>query len=240
MENKNRRGELTTNQLVMIIVLIVSFVVILFLIFRLNLGETTDKEICHNSVVLINKATSFVGSLDCKTNYLCISGGGDCEGTISETIRVNPENKEEIMKAIAEEMSDCWWQFGEGKMNYGTSQGTSIKYAICSIIEFDSHIQEKIPVITRSEFYDYLEKTKKDNSQSYLKYLYEVSDVWAVPIPSQIKLYPEDKIRTNERYSIITGLDDNFVFSDNILKVYIIPTAETSSRLVQGEFLTKV
>lgn len=52
---KNRKGELTTQQLVMLIILILSFAVILFFIFRLNLGGTTNKEICHDSVVKKNQ-----------------------------------------------------------------------------------------------------------------------------------------------------------------------------------------
>ena len=48
----NTRAELTTQQIVGLIILIISFVIILYFIFALNLGETTDKEICHNSVAL--------------------------------------------------------------------------------------------------------------------------------------------------------------------------------------------
>jgi len=240
MENKNRKGELTTTQLVTIIILIVSFIIILFLIFRLNLGGITDKEICHNSVVLRGKTMGVSGTLDCKTNYLCISGGGDCEGTASEKIKINPENKEEIMKAIADEMSNCWWMFGEGKLNYGTTEGRSVKYAICSIVEFDSKVQEKIPEISYTEFYDYLEKTQKDKSQTYLEYLYGVNKV------SSLRYYlikidvDQDKIQTNQKYSIITGFDDNVSpYPDTVLKVYIIPTSETSSRIIQDNLVTK-
>src|SRR3989344_4486096 len=77
---KSRKAELTTTQLVVLIVLIVSFIIILFLIFRLNPGEQSDKEICHNSVILKSRTAGVAGSLDCKTNYLCVSGNGDCEG----------------------------------------------------------------------------------------------------------------------------------------------------------------
>ena len=76
---KNHKGELTTQQIVTLIILVVSFAVILFLIFRLNLGETTQKEICHNSVLMKAKSLPGTGYLDCKTNYVCISGGGECD-----------------------------------------------------------------------------------------------------------------------------------------------------------------
>ena len=51
-----KRGELTSQQLVTIIILIISFAVILILIFKLNLGQESDKEICHNSVVMNSKS----------------------------------------------------------------------------------------------------------------------------------------------------------------------------------------
>src|SRR3989339_538597 len=81
IKNFNKRGELTTQQIVGLIILITSFAVILFLLFRLNLGEISEKEICHNSVVLKGQSPSNfdVGNLDCKTNYVCISGGEDCK-----------------------------------------------------------------------------------------------------------------------------------------------------------------
>ena len=143
-------------------------------------------------------------------------------------------------------MADCWWQFGEGKLNYGVkadleepSKIVSIKYALCSVIEFDPQIQEKNPSLTYTELYNYLEKAEKDSSQSYLKYLYGVVD-GPVEVQSQIKSYTNpNQIRTSEKYSIITGLDDNLPAKDEILRVYIIPTLETSSRLEPGEFITK-
>lgn len=236
------KGELTTKQLVTIIILIVSFIIILFLIFRLNLGGTTDKEICHNSVVLKGQSQVIAGPIDCRTSYVCISGGGECSDlTKVSKVSVNPNNKSQVMKAIADEMASCWWQFGEGKINYGTPQGTSIKYALCSIIEFDSKIQEKTKEISYSEFYNYLKTIQKEGSQSYLNYLYGVNDLNSLIIQSQFTVnVGQDKIITNQRYSIITGIDDNLSPSpDEFLKVYIIPTSETSSRLKEGEFITK-
>ena len=53
---KQKRGEITTTQLVTVIVLIASFVILLFLYFRLDLGATTDAEVCRNSVMLLGKS----------------------------------------------------------------------------------------------------------------------------------------------------------------------------------------
>ena len=81
-----------------LIVLLVSFGVLLYFLSRLNLGELTNEEICHNSVVLKSKTAGFAGSLDCRTDYVCISGGEEC-GNIdaSSKIKVDASNKEEII-----------------------------------------------------------------------------------------------------------------------------------------------
>ena len=237
---KSRKAELTTQQLVTLIILIASFVVILILIWKLNLGEETDKEICRNSIILASKSAKLSGPIDCKTNYLCISGGSDCEGFVSkskEEVNLDgKEDREEVMKIIADEMADCWWQFGEGKVNYGVSGGTSVKYALCSKIQFDKNVQTKISDIPYSEFYDYLEKTKKDESISYLEYIYEVNDVSSLKVQEEFKVeIDSDKIETNKEYSLFTGIDDNFADKDDILRVYIIPSSELSSRLTDSD-----
>lgn len=238
---KNKKAELTTAQLVTIIVLIVSFIIILFLIFRLNPGEQTNKEICHNSVVLKAKSVGLAGPLDCRTNYLCISGGDDCAESRASKVEVDSDNKIQIMEALAKEMSDCWYMFGEGKINYGASGGKSVKYALCSVVEFDAKIQEKTSEISYIEFYEYLRQTKKTGSQSYLNYFYGVNEVSSLTVETQFKVnIASDKINTEEKYSIITGVDDNFFTSDETLKVYIIPTSETTLRLAgDREFITK-
>ena len=61
---KNKRGELTTQQIIMITIIIISFVVLLYFLFRLNPGETSSKQVCYNSVVLADKGEGLVGSLD--------------------------------------------------------------------------------------------------------------------------------------------------------------------------------
>ena len=166
MKIENKKGEITTKQIVTLIILIVSFVIILFLLFRLNLGRATDKEICHNSVVLKSAGKGLVGQLDCKTNYLCISGGNDCEGiSPTETVKINLNKeddviKKEIMKVIADEMADCWWMFGEGKVDYiglGIDDALfgEVNCALCSIISFDEKVQKVMSEEVKvSDFYE--------------------------------------------------------------------------------------
>lgn len=243
----SKKGELTTKQLVTIIVLITSFIIILFLFFRLNLGEVSNKEICRNSV-LLQERSAFSGPLDCRTNYLCVSGAGECEAiTETATAEVDADNKNQVMQALAEEMSDCWWMFGEGEINYGSTGLVESKteYAICSVVAFDSNVQENVPEISYQEFYDYLRTSRKTQSQTYLQYLYSTNVVEGLDEEDNINFSFSETIDTSRKYSIITGVDNRVGTGedfrpDEIFNVYIIPTGETSERLSDSrEFITK-
>ncbi len=198
----NKKGELTTQQLVVIIILIISFVVILFLLWRLNLGETTNKEICHNSVVMAGKKKGVLSSLDCRTTYVCISGGEPCNEfnpTTTIEINLNDKNAEtEILEAIQKEIDDCWWMFGEGKIDYVS--GLSGYYcAICSMIKFDEKIQNKFPTLN----------------------------------------FNDQVILTNEKYSVITGMNDNVIGSDKYINAQIIKSDEIDSKIKCDKFISK-
>lgn len=246
IKKRQKRGELTTKQLVTIIILIVSFIIVLALLFRLNLGETTDKEICRNSVALRGQNKLISGPLDCRTNYLCVSGGGDCDG-ISSTQKtgVDPNSKNEVMKAIADEMSSCWFQFGEGKINYGAGLASkAVHCGICSIVEFDEKTRENFPTITYNEFYEFLQTNAKEGSQSYMNYLYGVNSVNNVADKEYFNVdLDKGFIDTSQKQSILTGIDMNLKFlflgnDDRILNTFIIPTSKTSQTSCK-EFITK-
>jgi len=204
-----KRGELTTQQIVILVIAILSFVVILFLLVRLNLGETSDKQICHNSVVLKSKQKLGGGNLDCKTTYVCISGGDKCANSAMK-VEVDPNNKEEIMDAIASEMADCWWMFGEGTIKYaGVSD--SVTCARCSSINFDEKILEKEYKISYREFYEYLNKLNKTNAQTYFNYLYDSSDIEGFQSNSNLKIdLDNDFILDSSEYVVVTGFRDWF------------------------------
>ncbi len=187
-----KRGEITTKQIVTIIILILSFSVILFLIFRLDLGKTTNAEICRNSVLLKAKSENLFssGNLDCKTNYVCI--GGNCEG-FSETSSVEANTKKESMEALAKEMEQCWWMFGEGEIDYtrGFNLADKNLCSVCSIVSF-GHLEEEI---SYDEFYDYLEDNQKSSSQTYLQYFYKGGQIE--------ERYFEDSFEEEKTYFVI-------------------------------------
>lgn len=247
LNKKNKKGELTTTQLVTIIVLIASFAIILILLFRLNLGETTDSEICRNSVVLKGRTEGFAGTLDCKTQYICISGGSDCTNfSATEKVKVNSEERNETLEAIADAMTSCWYTFGEGKIDYGDLRkpaGHSI-CAVCSIVNFDSSLREK-ETISYMELYNYLKQTNKSNSQTYFQYLYSTDDTGFLS-----QNYLANNIEFDKPHFILTGIRRegiwNYVFSldsdiDSESQPVIIleNTAENYQQLGCDEFVTK-
>ena len=222
-----KKGELTTQQIVTLIVLIVSFAVILFLLDRLNLGGISDSEVCHNSVVNSGKS-AFGGTLNCKTKYLCISGGGNCnELSSSETFEINLKSqnaKNEVIKKISDEMSNCWWIFGEGKINYLLSDAEGYHCAICTTIKFDKTIQDKIGKISYSELYSFFEKNKKDSPQTYLQYFYGLStmnDLTSSDFMEKRASLGRD-IDLEKKFAVVTGINPNFPSSDSLIPPFFV------------------
>jgi len=180
IKNKKKKGEITTEQIVLIIVLIVSFAVILFFLIRLNLGKTTDQETCHNSVVTRSSGVLPADSipLNCKTQYICISKDGSCEEMTSPQIE-KAKTQEEVYSILANQMADCWWMFGEGKLDYVKDQLTGNLYcSICSQIAFDNSLDMfENGEIDKKSFYEYLSKTNYSEEESYLEYLTGLNDI---------------------------------------------------------------
>lgn len=176
--NKRKKAEISTQQIVLLIILIASFIIILFLLFRLNLGEESDKEACHQSVVM--RANSAVPTeavpLKCSTKYLCISKDGTCEG-LTKPVLEKVKTKEEVYDVLADEMADCWWMFGEGKLNYvGKDMTHNLYCSLCTQFVLDDSLAE-IPAfkqgkVNEKDFYQYLEnKQLESEDMSYLEYI---------------------------------------------------------------------
>ena len=72
---KKRKGEISTEQIVLLIILLISFVVILFFIFGLNLGKESETDICHNSVAMRGSAPVAKDAvpLKCSRSYVCLA-----------------------------------------------------------------------------------------------------------------------------------------------------------------------
>ncbi len=147
----NKRG-MSWEMLIGIIVLAVTIAILLIFLWRADFKNIPNSQICHDSVVLKTTGGGYVGGLNCKTDYVCISGGGKCTNmNPTITINVDPTNKTQIMKAVSDQLAQCWWTFGEGKLDYQgvyahifAGLGSSPVCGVCSIVGFDSTIQSQL------------------------------------------------------------------------------------------------
>lgn len=182
----NKRGEITTQHIVILIVVIASFAIILFFLMRLGLGEMTEKEICHNSVVARGSSVLPGESipLNCHREYVCITEDGTCEN-MTKPRKEKVDNKEEVYGVLAEEMADCWWMFGEGGVNYvGSDYFSGMYCSICNQVAFDNSLQEEIfetETIDKEDFYNYLANENVSGMDlTYSEYLYGTKDITAI------------------------------------------------------------
>lgn len=208
---KNKKGELTSQQIVILIILIASFAVLLFFLFKLNFGKTSNEEICHNSVITRGSGVLPKESipLDCKTNYICITKDGSCEKMTGNRETRKAKTQDETYKILAEEMADCWWIFGEGKINYiGTDFKSSLYCSICSQISFDNSIDFfEEGEIDQKLFYDYLAKTNYSEDTSYLDYLVGLKSSQTIEDSLKAGNFESGKpINLGRQYYIIMGI----------------------------------
>lgn len=207
---KNKKAELTTQQIVSLIILVASFAVILFFIIKINFIDTADKEICRNSVIMRDKS-GIEAPLKCKINYLCLTSNGKCDKMTNPNIE-EVKNKGEVYNILANQIVDCWWMFGEGKINYAGKEIITGKHcAICSQILFDESLNENIfqeGKIDKNEFYNYFATEKmKNNEKTYFEYFYGTKN--------KEEIYDGDfgYMEIGKFYWIITGVNSEIDFS---------------------------
>jgi len=211
MKMKNKRGELTTQHIVILIVLILSFTVILFLLFRLDLGGESEKEICHNSVVTRGSSIIPVDAvpLNCKREYICISGDGKCEDLVNPSVK-KVKTLPEVYGVLADEMANCWWQFGEGKVNYvGDDFFSDLYCSICSQISLDDSLENVEGFeggIDEREFYKYLEENEVSEGESYLKYLFDLDSVGQLEESMSQEGGSFGNLDLDKQYFVMTGI----------------------------------
>lgn len=237
MFEKNKFGELTTTQIVTLIILILSFVVIIIFISRLNLQEDSKREICKSSVILAGK-DPLNKNVNCETSYVCITKGEKCQGISPDrTIKIDSKTleKTQILKAVADELSDCWMMFGEGNVKYVQNSITgsySYHCAVCSIIKFGDSFSSSSLIIS-NELTVYLESEKKDSTQTYASYLYrktKISDI------SNGRMYPIPDINFNKKYAIITGINPEATGNQLLVYPSVVAVDDISSAKVCDVF----
>lgn len=177
-----KKGEMTTQQIIIMIVLIASFVVILFFLLKLNLGKESQDQLCQNSVM--TKASAFSSGstpLNCYRSYVCITEDGSCEG-LTKPEKIKVKSLDEVYETLANEMADCWWMFGAGKVNYVGDDFTKNNYcSICSQILFDDSLNNIKGIenekISKDELYDYLAENEYSKDMTYAEYVLGTNDI---------------------------------------------------------------
>lgn len=217
MKNVNKKGELSTEQIVLIIILIVSFIIILYFLYQMYSENESEKDICRNSVMM--RGTSSISSdalpLKCSRSYICITKNGDCIGMVKPDKR-KVKTEEEIYETLAKEMADCWWMLGEGKVDYvGKDKFTKDNYcSICSQILFDKSLDDIDGIngkISKDKLYDYMAKTKMQSQNiTYAQYLLGTNDLEKIKSEvaknQSVSQVSFGEIYLGRNYYLITGI----------------------------------
>ena len=226
---KEKKAEISSTMLVGIIILVISFVIILFVLFSFDWDATINRDACHESVVYRSLKAKFVDAaevlpLKCQTEKICLSmSGDDCKELVStpdnQVNKIKLSNdvesaREEVKTEIANAMVNCHWMLGEGKLDFmphhNDEWGNTRYGLICSRIVFDDKAKEEIESIPHREMYSHLAKRKNRDGQSYLEYLYPG---WENPSDA-IKLFEEFKTENEQ------GRDDLMDFAFNSWAIY--------------------
>ena len=138
-----------------ILYLVIIGLIIAFLYFFDRFGKTvegsTPAEICKSSVKI--QASQHMGDLYVDSPIQCPT----------QQVIIETEDKEEIMKELADDMFECWDMFGRGKLNlFPHIEGTTINYCvICHHITFEN---KNVSINVLDDFNRFLMKEKPKGS----------------------------------------------------------------------------
>jgi len=188
----DKRGELTTTQIGLLIIAIVGFVIVLLFLLGLDFKGMTNEEVCHLSVIsrgTLPEAAETYLPLKCQTEKICISGegGNGCKTSfageeIAEKITLDKDNAAKAAKQIdatsADAMYRCWKMMGEGKIDLfkSLSKNLAVKVTdkptciICSRIAVDMNSAKNEEIYGATDLGAYLQANGPEGSaKSYLQ-----------------------------------------------------------------------
>ena len=153
----NKKAELTSTQIALLIFAILGFIIVAIFVSQLGVEQLSEQQVCHMSVLtratVPSSAQSYV-PLKCKTQKICLSdSGGKCAFSfagekIATPIALNKDDSSaasQVADANAKAMFECWKMMGEGKLDLfhslATMEGfeaTKSVCVICSRVAIDS------------------------------------------------------------------------------------------------------
>jgi len=161
----NKKGEITSAQIVMIVLAIAGFAIVIYLFFMLDLGSIGTRETCHLSVLRRATVPQIVQGyvpLTCTTDKICVTDGffgGKCEKQFAgekdiTLVRLSgspDEKRRKIEEISANAMYDCWSMMGEGKLDIFWTPSQEVGWSptgstcvICSRVAVDESVSESI------------------------------------------------------------------------------------------------
>jgi hypothetical protein len=98
--------------------------------------ESSDREACRTSVLVKAKlkvlGKPLLTELNCKTDFK----------------EIKTDDLDEIRMEITKEMYDCWYEFGEGKVDFVTDWVGDKYVFVCSRLDFDPRIRESVDKVS--------------------------------------------------------------------------------------------
>ncbi len=186
----NKKGELTSTQIALIIFAILGFAIVAIFVSQLGFESLSEQQVCHMSVLtratVPSSAETYV-PLKCKTQKICLrDSGGKCDfsfaGEKTETpIDLNKDDSvaaNQVADANAKAMYECWQMMGEGKLDLfhslAASEGfdaTKSVCVICSRIAVDSKDSKRVDsIFSKIDMGDYLQTHQApESSLTYLQ-----------------------------------------------------------------------
>lgn len=159
-----KKGEVSSYQIVVLVLAVIGFVIILAVIYGIYENKYSDKEICHLSVW--GRATSpGIASgyipLKCSASKVCITDPsekewGECESRFgpdsgAQVIKLSGDARakaQKIEEISANAMYDCWDMMGRGKLSLFTTNMNAIGYSpvesscvVCSRVAVDESVR---------------------------------------------------------------------------------------------------
>jgi hypothetical protein len=190
---ENKKADITSAQLITVIILVGSFALILIVIFLYPWGEA-DREVCHYSIVSRNSVnigdfdTVKIVPLKCRTEKICIttSSNEKCSDAFGDSTKENPvqlkkvKDREDILDVLADAHYDCHVLVGEGKLDFEPHKLFNEPYGlICSRISFSKDAQdilkkEALGDISYLELYQHMSNKQTKDKGNYLQFIYNI------------------------------------------------------------------
>jgi hypothetical protein len=180
-----KRGELTSTQIIMIVLAILGFLILLAFYMQLKSDNYTSDEVCKLSVVSrataaeVKQGTQSLVPLQCTTSKICLTttNSGVCnqfvgeKGVVNVVLSKNKANDvageeqqaREIEKQMADSMLNCWNMMGQGKLDlfgtlkegYGFEQSKA-RCVVCTRVAIANDVSAN--VLAKVDVNKYMEK----------------------------------------------------------------------------------